>query len=104
MGTGKGSHKGEQHSVRLALEGFDVATPDRWASLVKHVQDKFEYHYWQVDGLSEYYSVCEFVIRVGGESDDDDCDDSDDEKLPSDPDSDSENTLVAHDQSDFLTF
>ena len=88
----------------LAWEGFDVVTPDRWASLVKHVQDKFEDHYWQVDGLSEYYSVREFVIHVGGESDDDDYDDSDNEELPSDPDSDSEDSLVAHDQSDFLTF
>ena len=83
---------------RLAWEGFDVVTPDHWASLVNHVQEKFEDHYWQVYGLSECYSVREFVICVGGESDDDEYDGS---ELPFDPDSDSEDTLVAHDQSDF---
>ena len=32
---------------RLAKEGFEVVTPERWASLVKHVRDKVEDHYWR---------------------------------------------------------
>ena len=41
----------------LAWEGFEVVTPERWASLVKHVREKVEDHYWEVDGLAEHYSV-----------------------------------------------
>ena len=68
---------------RLAWEGFDVVTPDKWKNLIKHVQDKFEDHYWKVDRIAEYYSIREFVIHVGGESDDE-YDNNDDEVLPSD--------------------
>ena len=62
----------------LTPEGFDVVTPDTWKNLVKHVQDKFEDHYWEVDRIAEYYS--------------------DDEVLPSDPDDD----LAALDESDYM--
>ena len=58
-------------------------TPDKWKNLIKHVQDKFEDHYWKVDRIAEYYSIREFVIHVGGESDDE-YDNNDDEVLPSD--------------------
>ena len=64
---------------RLAREGFDVVTPDTWKNLVKHVQDKFEDHYWEMDRIAEYYS---------------------DEVLPSDPDSDDD--LAALDESDYM--
>ena len=36
---------------RLAWEGFEVVTQERWAGLVKHVRDKVEDHYWQNDRL-----------------------------------------------------
>ena len=63
---------------QLAWEGFDVVTPDRWMSLVQHVQIHYEDHYWSSDDLYEEV-VDEFIIRVGGESDEsDDSDQSDD--------------------------
>ena len=49
---------------RLAWEVFEVVTPERWASLVKHVRDKVEDHYYEVDGLAEYYSVREFTFHI----------------------------------------
>ena len=62
---------------KLAREGFDVVTPDRWKSLIQHVKIHFEDHYWSNDGLYEAL-VDEFIIRVGGESDEsDDLDQSD---------------------------
>ena len=67
---------------RLAWEGFEVVTPERWTSLIKHVKDKVENHYWDVDGLAEWHSVREFTIRVQP-------DDDSDEEFTSDPDSDS---------------
>ena len=42
-------------------EGFKVVTPEHWASLVKHVRDKVEDHYWHVDGLAEQYSECKLT-------------------------------------------
>ena len=30
---------------RLVWEGFEVVTPEHWASLVKHVKDKVDDHY-----------------------------------------------------------
>ena len=58
---------------KLAQEGFEVVTKERWADLVKHVRDKVEDHYWQNDNLNlqERFHVSEFVIHVGSESDDD---------------------------------
>ena len=62
---------------QLAWKGFDVVTPDRWKSLVQHVEIHFEDHYWSNDGLHEQL-MDEFIIRVGGESDEsDDSDQSD---------------------------
>ena len=53
-------------------------TPDRWMSLVQHVQIHYEDHYWSSDGLYEEL-VDEFIIQVGGESNEsDDSDQSDD--------------------------
>ena len=68
MGTGQGPHKDKQLALsevkRLAWEGFEVVTPERLASLIKHVRDKVEDHYWEVDGLAEYYSVQEFTFLI----------------------------------------
>ena len=39
---------------------------------MKHVRDKVEDHYWRNDNLDldERFRISEFVIHVGGESDD----------------------------------
>ena len=47
---------------RLAWDGFKMVTPERWASLVRHVREKVEDHYWHVDGLAEQYSECELAF------------------------------------------
>ena len=44
---------------------------ESWASLVKHVRDKVEDHYWEVDGLAKYYSVRELTFRIRRHPDDD---------------------------------
>ena len=56
---------------RLAWEGFEVVTPERWASLIAHVKEKVEDHYWRVDGLDRQYTVPEFTIRIRRRPDDD---------------------------------
>ena len=30
-----------------------VLTPERWRSLIKHVEVEIEDHYWEADGLNE---------------------------------------------------
>ncbi len=47
---------------RLAWEGFDIVTPERWTALIRHVHDKVEDHYWKEDGLTNQYVVCDFTI------------------------------------------
>ena len=79
----------------LAKEGFEVVTPERWASLVKHVQEKVEDHYWQVDGLGRTYTVPEFTINVG--SNDDSEESSSDGETTSDSDSDCDNPVADDD-------
>ena len=64
---------------RLAWEGFEVVTPERWSDLVKHVRDKVEDHYWKADRLDVWYTVPEFIIHVSGES----CDESSDDETTS---------------------
>ena len=34
-------------------EGFGIVTPQRWQSLITHVEEKVEDHYWEADGLIE---------------------------------------------------
>ena len=80
----------------LAWEGFEVVTPERWASLIKHVRDKVEDHYWEVDGLTEYYSVQEFTFRIRRHPDDDPNEESS-SKSDTASDSDSDNDPVADD-------
>ena len=52
----------------LAWEGFDVVTPEQWAAAIKHVRDKVEDNYWDIDGLAEHYtehySVWEFTFHI----------------------------------------
>ena len=52
-------------------------TPDHWKSLIQHGRIYFEDHYWSNDGLYETI-VDEFIIRVGGESDESDNSDQSD--------------------------
>ena len=73
-----------------------MVTPERWAKLVKHVQEKVEDHYWQVDGLARTCTIPEFVIHTG--SDDDDSDESSsDGETTSDSDSDCDNPMADDD-------
>ena len=48
-----------------------MVTPEHWASLVKHVRDKVEDHYWDIDGLAEHYSVHKFTFRIRQRPEDD---------------------------------
>ena len=48
---------------QLAWEDFDVVIPDRWKSLIQHVNIHFEDHYWSNDGLYEEL-VDMFITRV----------------------------------------
>ena len=61
---------------KLVEEGFQYVTAERWRSLIKHVEEKVEDHYWQHDGLYEQ-QVDELIITVGGEDDGSSDDDSD---------------------------
>lgn len=53
---------------RLTHLAFDAVTPDRWKSLIAHVKEKVEDHYWEVDGL-QMELVDEFIISTEGDSD-----------------------------------
>ena len=46
---------------RLAWEGFDIVTPERWKALVRHVKEKVEDHYWKEDGLTNHYVIGDFT-------------------------------------------
>ena len=73
---------------RLAWEGFDIVTHERWTDLVRHVRDKVEDHYWKVDGLTHHRVISEFTIRLGSRPNDSHASDtSDDDSSPSDSDS-----------------
>ena len=51
----------------LVYEGFDKVIPERWQSLIKHVEVEVEDHYWEADGLNE--EVLErFVITNSSDS------------------------------------
>ena len=62
---------------RLTHQAFEVVIPERWRSLITHVQEKVEDHYWEADGLQSIL-VDEFIISLEG--------DSDSESEPSDSD------------------
>ena len=56
-------------------EGFDKVTPQRWQSLIKHVEEKVENHYWEADGLNEEL-LERFIINASSDSSSDDISDS----------------------------
>ena len=72
---------------RLTHTAFDVVTPTRWKSLVAHVQNKTEDHYWEIDGL-QLDLVEEFIISTEGDSDSEQ--ESDEDDLSSDDSEDSD--------------
>ena len=64
---------------RLTHEEFNVVTPERWSSLIAHVQEKVEDHYWASDG-PQMDLVEQFIIQVEeNEGDSSDNSDSDSE-------------------------
>ena len=66
-----------------------MVTPERWTSVVSHVREKVEDHYWAVDGLAELYSVREFTICIRRRPEDDPNEESSSEEdTASDSDSD----------------
>ena len=88
---------------RLAWEGFKVVTPERWSDLIKHVRDKVEDHYWQVDGLGRQYTVPEFTIRIRRRSGDDPNEESSSESdTTSDSASDSDDPMADNDDDSFF--
>ena len=51
----------------LVYEGFDKVTPERWQSLIKHLENEVKDHYWEANGLNE--EVLErFVITNSSDS------------------------------------
>ena len=85
---------------RLAWEGFEVVTPERWSDLVKHVRNKVEDHYWKADRLDRQFVVSEFVIHYGGESSDESSDDEATSELATTSNPVSLNSCVANSDSD----
>jgi hypothetical protein len=81
----------------MAHERFKVVTPESWTSLVRHVRDKVENHYWEVDGLTERYSIQEFTFRISRKPDDDESSSSDGSDT-SGPDSDSNDLMASDDE------
>ena len=55
----------------LAYQGFEAVTSERWQSLIKHVQEEVDDHYWEQDGLHEELLEC-FLIHVSSDSSDSD--------------------------------
>ena len=56
-------------------EGFDEVTPERWQSLITHVEEDVENHYWEADGLHEEL-LERFIINTSSDSSDSDISDS----------------------------
>ena len=53
----------------LTHEGFQKVDSSLWKKLVEHVRLEFEDKYWVDDGLQEEH-IEEFIIRLGGDGDD----------------------------------
>ncbi|XP_065889075.1 uncharacterized protein [Dysidea avara] len=51
----------------LVYQGFEAVTSERWQSLIKHVQEEVEDHYWEQDGLHEEL-LEQFLIHVSSDS------------------------------------
>ena len=60
---------------RLVHEGFEIVTPERWQSLIMHVKEHVEDHYWEADGLNEEL-LERFIINASSDSSDSDISDS----------------------------
>ena len=56
----------------LVYQGFAAVTPARWQSLIKHVQEKVEDHYWEADGLNEELLERFIINSSDSDSDSDD--------------------------------
>ena len=54
---------------RLVYEGFEIVTPQWWQSLIKHVEEKVEDHYWVADGLNEELEL--FIVDISRDDSDD---------------------------------
>ena len=55
---------------KLTHEAFTEITPQWWKSVIRHVKDKVEDHYWEVDGLLRIITE-EFTIQLEEDSDSD---------------------------------
>ena len=51
-------------------EGFEIVTPQRWQSLITHIEEKVKDHYWEADGLNEEL-LEPFIIDIGSDNSDD---------------------------------
>ena len=51
-------------------EGFEIVTPQQWQSLITHVEEKVEDHYWVADGLNEEL-LEPFIIDIDSDNSDD---------------------------------
>ena len=71
---------------RLAWEGFDIVTPERWKALVRHVKEKVEDHYWKGDRLTNHNVIGDFTIRIGSRPNDPDASDTSNNSFSSDSD------------------
>ena len=60
---------------RLVHEGFIKVTPEQWQSLIKHIEEKVENHYWEADGLNEEL-LERFIINTSSDSIDSDISDT----------------------------
>ena len=60
---------------RLVYEGFEIVTPERWQSLITHVKEDVEDHYWEADGLNEELLEL-FIINASSDSSDSDISDA----------------------------
>ena len=52
---------------RLTYLAFDEVTPERWKSLIAHIREKVEDHYWEADRL-QMEVVDEFIISLDGDT------------------------------------
>ena len=59
----------------LVYQGFEAVTSERWQSLIKHVQEEVEDHYWEQDGLHEEF-LERFLIHISSDSSDGSINDS----------------------------
>ena len=51
-------------------EGSGIVTPQRWQSLITHVEEKVEDHYWDADGLNTEL-LEQFIIDIGSDDSND---------------------------------